>query len=64
MNASKYVGMDVHKSITVVAVLNSDGKLIQESQLETRAETITDFLRGLRGRVAVTLEEGTQAEWL
>jgi hypothetical protein len=32
-----------------VAVLDRDGKLIMESIIETKAETILQFIHGLRG---------------
>ena len=35
-----------------------------ECVLETKAATILQFIQGLRGRVQVTLEEGTCAAWL
>jgi transposase len=35
-----------------------------EAILETKAETILQFIRGLRGSLHVTLEEGTSAAWL
>jgi transposase len=35
-----------------------------ESVIETSAATILDFLKGLRGQVHVTFEEGTHAAWL
>lgn len=59
-----YVGLDVHKASICIAVLNAAGKLVMESVVETSAATILDFLKGLRGRVEVTFEEGTHAAWL
>lgn len=59
-----YVGLDVHKASICIAVLNADGKLVMESVIETSAATILDFLKGLRGQVEVTFEEGTHAAWL
>jgi transposase len=59
-----YVRLDVHKASICVAVLNAAGKLVMESVVETSAATILDFLKGLRGRVEVTFEEGTHAAWL
>src|SRR5262245_65874933 len=47
-----------------VAVRDSAGKLVVEAVLETKAETILQFLRGFRGSLHVTLEEGTWAAWL
>jgi hypothetical protein len=35
-----------------------------EAILETKAETILQFIRGLRGSLHVTFEEGTWAAWL
>jgi hypothetical protein len=60
----KYIGMDVHKEAIVIAVLSSSGKLVMESVIESKAITILDFLKGLRGSLHVTLEEGTWAAWL
>ena len=35
-----------------------------EAIVETKAETILQFIRGLRGSLSVTFEEGTWAAWL
>ena len=44
MNREKYIGLDVHQATISVAVLDSTGKLVMESILETKAETILEFL--------------------
>ena len=64
MNFEKYIGLDVHQATISVAVLDSTGKLVMESILETKAATILQFLAGLRGTLSVTFEEGTWAAWL
>ena len=64
MNSTKYIGMDVHKETISIAVLNSAGKLVMESVLETKSATILQFIQGLRGDLHVTFEEGTWAAWL
>ena len=64
MNQAKYIGMDVHQATIPVAVMDSAGKLILESILETKAATILQFIGGLRGSLLVTFEEGTSAAWL
>jgi transposase len=64
MNDTKYIGLDVHQATISVAVLDSAGKLVMEAILETKAETILQFMHGLRGGLQVTLEEGTCAAWL
>src|SRR6266852_477623 len=64
MNQEKYIGMDVHQATISVAIMDSSGKLIVESILETKAATILEFIQGLRGSLSVTFEEGTSAAWL
>ena len=64
MESTKYIGMDVHKDAITVAVMNAAGKVVMESILETKAATILQFIRGLRGNLLVTFEEGTWATWL
>ncbi len=64
MDSTKYIGMDVHKETISMAVMNSSGKLVMESVLETKAATLLQFIQGLRGNSHVTFEEGTWAAWL
>src|SRR5260370_29005182 len=64
MNDGKYIGLDVHQATISAAVLDSTGKLVMESILETKAATILQFIQGLRGSLHVTFEEGTCAAWL
>ena len=64
MNDVKYIGLDVHQATISAAVRDSDGKLVLEAILETKAETMLQFIHGLRGSLHVTFEEGTSADWL
>jgi len=64
VNSEKYIGLDVHQATISVAVMDSRGKVVMESILETQAATIVAFLAGLRGTLSVTFEEGTWAAWL
>ena len=64
MSGEKYIGLDVHQATISVAVMDSQGKVVMESILETKASTILEFLAGLRGSLIVTFEEGTWAAWL
>ena len=59
-----YVGMDVHQASIVIVVLNGAGKVVMEMIIETGADTVRGFIKQLRGKVYVTFEEGTQANWL
>ncbi len=45
-------------------MLNAEGKLVMQSVMATQAAAILDFLRGLRGTLHVTFEEGTHSGWL
>ena len=59
-----YVGMDVHRASIMIVVLNGAGKVVMQSVIETGAERVGGYLKQLRGKVYVTFEEGTQANWL
>ena len=63
MESVKYVGLDVHQSTISVAVLKAEGKLVMQSVMATKAAAIVDLLRGLRGALHVTFEEGTHSAW-
>jgi transposase len=64
MSSEKYIGLDVHQATISAAVMDSQGKVVMESILETKASTILEFFAGLRGSLFVTFEEGTWAAWL
>src|SRR6201998_1355841 len=64
MNDAKYIGMDVHTATISAACRDSSGNLVMEAPRETKAETILEFVHGLRGSLHVTFEEGTCAAWL
>ena len=64
MNSLKYIALDVHQSTISAAVLDGEGKLIQQAVLATHASTLLDFFAGLRGELQVTFEEGTHSAWL
>jgi len=64
MDSAKYIGLDVHKESISIGVLNAAGKIVMECVIETKASTILQFLRGPRGDLHVTFEEGTWAAWL
>jgi len=64
MESVKYIGLDVHQSTISVAVVNGEGKLTMQSVIATRASAVVDLLKGLRGMLHVTFEEGTYSAWL
>jgi hypothetical protein len=64
MDSTKYVSMDVHAETISITVMNSSGKVVMESILETKTITILQFVQGLRGNPHLTFEEGAWAAWL
>ena len=64
MNNEKYVAFDVHLATIAFCILDFSGKIIWEGIFQNKADTIRDFLRGIRGRIHLTFEQGTQAAWL
>jgi hypothetical protein len=56
MDSPKYVGMDVHKETISIAVMNSSGRVVIESILETKAATILQFIQGLRGNLGIAAD--------
>jgi len=64
MKPLKYIGMDVHKAMTVIAVLDNTGKVLAEAIIETKGSTVLGFFKSQRGALHVAFEEGTQAAWL
>jgi len=46
MDKTKFIGMDVHKETISIAVLDSVGKQVMESIVETKAATILEFIEG------------------
>lgn len=61
---TKYVALDVHQATTVAAVREENGRVIARSVIPTEAARLVEFMRGMRGSVHVTFEEGTQSQWL
>lgn len=64
MDNVKYIGMDVHQATISIAVQNTAGKIVMEGVVESKRESILDFLAGVRGSLHVAFEEGTMAAWL
>ena len=53
MSNIKYLGRDVHKSITVNVALDAIGQVESRSQVKTKAENLCDFFRGMSCKVEV-----------
>jgi transposase len=64
MNDDKYIAFDVHQATTVVSVMNAAGHECDTTILPTKAQPLLSFLAGVRGKLHLTLEEGTYSTWL
>jgi transposase len=64
MDSVRYIGLDVHRDTISAAVLDSQGKLLMQSVMATRAAALLDFLHGIKGSLHVAFEEGTHSAWL
>ena len=64
MSDDKYLAFDIHQATTVVLVLNAAGREVKAAVLPTQAQLLLGFLQGLRGKLHLTLEEGTSSAWL
>ena len=56
--AKTWVGLDVHVSGTIAAVLDRDSGELRRRRLSGRGEEIAAFVAGLRGPVRATYERG------
>jgi len=63
MSEDKYIAFDVHQATTVVSVVNAAGREVNTAILPTQAQALLGFVEGLRGRLHLTLEEGTYSAW-
>jgi len=64
MDSVRYIGLDVHRDTISAAVLDSEGKLLMQSVLATRAAAILDFIAGIKGPLHITFEAGSHSAWL
>lgn len=60
----RYIGLDVHAASCTAAVIDARGKRLGAHVIETNGEALVRFLATQPGRVKVSMEEGTQSEWL
>jgi transposase len=64
MNNQKYVGLDVDQATIVAHVSDAQGGFVMETMLETKPNSIRQFLKSLDGTVHLAMEEGCMAGWL
>jgi hypothetical protein len=61
---TQYVGIDLHQATSSICIRDVDGRITQQTVLQTSASAIRGLIRSLDGEILVTFEEGTQSQWL
>lgn len=61
---ARYLGIDVHRDSSTICVLSATGKRVTHEVVETNGHALIDYIRRLRGKLHVCIEEGTWSEWL
>lgn len=60
----RYLGVDVHQDSSTIVVLSAAGKRVRRDVVETNGQALVRYLRELRGKLHVCIEESTWSEWL
>lgn len=65
MSNDMYIGLlDVHQISAATVVHIHQGECVMKSIIETKAQTIRDFIKSIKSTVRVVFEEGAPATWL
>lgn len=64
MEQTKYLALDVHISTITFVLMSAAGRILQEDRIATSAAEVRRLIKGIRGRLIVTFEEGTLSQWL
>jgi len=59
-----YIGMDAHSRECFFVVLGKSGRLQRRARVKTNEVDILEFVRSVRGKKALTFEEGVLSQWL
>ena len=63
MEVLKYLAFDLHIATITFVMMNSAGRVLQQGLIPTSAAGIRRIIKGFRGRLIVTFEEGTLSQW-
>jgi transposase len=64
MKRKHFIGLDTHGSFCVMAVLNSEGKLVREDKCKTAIDTLREMIARVPAPRHLVFEEGPLANWL
>lgn len=60
----RYLGIDVHRDSSTIVVLSATGKRVHRDLVETNGQVLVRYVKQLRGKLHVCIEESTWSEWL
>jgi transposase len=60
----KYIGMDAHSREIFIVVVDKKGRILRAESVKTKDSSILEFVRSIKGRKALAIEECSLAHWL
>ena len=63
MDAIKYLALDLHIATITFVLMSAAGRVLQQGCIPTSALEIRKLIKGIRGQLHVTYEEGTLSQW-
>ncbi|MCA1790125.1 MAG: transposase [Thioalkalivibrio sp.] len=60
----RYLGCDPHTESCTISVRGDSGKIIRRDVVQTRAEALLAYVKGMEGRLHFGVEEGEWSQWL
>jgi transposase len=63
MDVVKYLALDLHIATITFVLMSAAGRVLQEGIFPTSAAGIRKLIRGIRGQLRVTFEEGSLSQW-
>lgn len=63
MDVIKYLALDLHIATITFVVMSAAGRILQEGCFPTSAAGLRKLIKGIRGQLIVTFEEGCLSQW-
>jgi transposase len=63
MEGFKYLSIDLHIASITYLLMSAAGRVLQQSVIPTSAASLRKLMKGIRGQIIVTFEEGTLSQW-
>jgi len=60
----KFIGMDAHSRSCTFIVLGKNGRVLRRAKVKTQEDELLGFVRSVKGKKKMALEEGVMSQWL